>query len=67
LTGRSAVRKLASMGRRSASNAFSAGNCDNENVVLVVSGCCAGCAVEILNDRAEGDELRKDQFGCVSV
>jgi hypothetical protein len=55
------------LGRSSASNALSAGNCDNVNVVFVVSGRCIGCSVEILNARDEGDELRKDKLGCLSA
>jgi len=55
------------LGRSSASNALSAGNCDSVNVVFVVSGRCVGCSVEILNARDEGDELRKDKLGCLSA
>jgi hypothetical protein len=63
----SADCKLASLGRSSASNALNAGNCDNVNVVFVVSGRCIGCSVEILNARDDGDELRKDKLGCFSA
>ena len=58
---------MASLGRRSANNALRAGSCDNVKVVLVVRGCCAGCSVEMLNARDDGDELRNDRFGCLSA